>query len=115
MESLAEMKCIPAKRGEPSLTEIEIEKLQPQVPDWQITDQDGIKQLFRTYNFKNFSKALNFTNQVGEISEEQDHHPVLVTEWGKVTVTWWTHVIGDLHINDFIMAAKSDQEFETIG
>ena len=111
MNSLAEKKCVPCRGDEPTLTEIEIEELKPQVPDWVIQNRDGINQISRTFKFKNFLQALEFTNKVGAIAEEQDHHPMIVTEWGKVTVTWWTHSIGGLHINDFIMAAKTDAEF----
>ena len=64
-------------------------------------------------SFRNFTESLTFTNQVGKIAEEQGHHPVLVTEWGRVTVTWWTHKIKGLHRNDFIMAAKTDQIYAT--
>jgi 4a-hydroxytetrahydrobiopterin dehydratase len=62
---------------------------------------------FRVY--KNFVEALHFTNKVGELAETEGHHPSLLTEWGKVTVTWWTHKINGLHRNDFIMAAKTDE------
>ena len=69
---------------------------------------DGIPCLERVFKFKNFAEALEFTNQVGAIAEEEDHHPKLVTEWGKVSVQWWTHKIKGLHKNDYIMAAKTD-------
>jgi 4a-hydroxytetrahydrobiopterin dehydratase len=65
--------------------------------------------LERVFKFKNFAQALEFTNEVGAIAEEEDHHPLIVTEYGRVTVDWWTHVIGGLHKNDFVMAAKTDQ------
>lgn len=71
-------------------------------------DADGISHLERTFRFKNFAQALAFTNRVGELAESEGHHPLLQTEWGKVKVSWWTHVIRDLHQNDFIMAAKTD-------
>jgi 4a-hydroxytetrahydrobiopterin dehydratase len=78
------------------------------VPDWQIVERDQIKRLERAFKFKNFVEALQFTNRVGELAEEEGHHPALMTEWGRVTVTWWTHKIKGLHRNDFIMAAKTD-------
>jgi 4a-hydroxytetrahydrobiopterin dehydratase len=112
MESLAKMKCIPCRGGVPTLTEKEIADLNPEVPQWEILEHNGVKRLKRRFEFKNFAEALAFTNQIGEIAEEQDHHPVLVTEWGKVTVTWWTHEIEGLHRNDFIMAAKTDSQYE---
>jgi len=109
MNSLVEMKCVPCRGGEPTVTDEEMEQLKPKVPDWQILNRDGVNQLERVFKFKNFAQALAFTNKVGEIAEEEQHHPVLKTEWGKVTVTWWTHKIGGLHRNDFIMAAKTDK------
>jgi 4a-hydroxytetrahydrobiopterin dehydratase len=112
MKSLTEMKCVPCRGDEPTVTEEEIAELKPKVPDWQIFEREGVKQLERDFKFKNFAQALDFTNQIGEIAEEQGHHPVIVTEWGKVSVTWWTHKIGGLHRNDFVMAAKTDDQYE---
>ena len=84
------------------------------VPDWNFETRDNVLQLERIYPFTNFANALTFTQQVGELAEQEGHHPALLTEWGKVTVTWWSHKIGGLHRNDFIMAAKSDQLFNTL-
>jgi len=69
---------------------------------------DTIKRLTRNYDFKNFAEAIAFTNRVGDLAESEAHHPALLTEWGRVTVSWWTHKIRGLHVNDFIMAAKTD-------
>lgn len=109
MDALKELKCVPCRGGEPTVTEEEIHNFAPQVPDWEISELDGIKRLERRYQFKNFREALGFTNQVGELAEREDHHPLLQTEWGKVTVVWWTHKIKGLHRNDFIMAARTDE------
>jgi 4a-hydroxytetrahydrobiopterin dehydratase len=98
------MTCVPCKGGEPTLTDPEIAKLQPQVPLWSVVEKDGIKRLERTFKFKDFAEAL-----VGDIAEAEYHHPSILTEWGKVTVTWWTHAIKGLHQNDFIMASKTDR------
>lgn len=68
-----------------------------------------MRVLRRVYKFRDFAQALSFTNKVGALAEAQGHHPALLTEWGKVTVMWWTHKIGGLHKNDFIMAAKTDK------
>jgi 4a-hydroxytetrahydrobiopterin dehydratase len=108
MENLAAGKCIACRKGEPALTGAEIKDLHLHVPQWQVREVDGMPRLERTFKFKNFAEALDFTNQVGAIAEEEDHHPRIVTEWGKVTLQFWTHVIGGLHKNDFIMAAKVD-------
>lgn len=111
MSELAEMKCTACQGDEPTLTDAEIAELHPQVPEWQVLERQGIKRLERTFRFDNFAQALAFTNRVGEQAEEEGHHPALLTEWGKVTVTWWTHKIKGLHQNDFIMAARTDGLF----
>ncbi len=108
MNDLKVEACVPCRGGEPPLSAAEIATLKPQLPDWQIIEVDGIQRLQRTYKFKNFAEALAFTNRVGELAEKEAHHPAILTEWGKVTVTWWTHKIRGLHRNDFIMAAKTD-------
>lgn len=109
MTELHQMKCVACRTGEPAVTDEEIQRLHPQIPEWQIKEVDGIKRLGRVFKFKDFVRALDFTNKVGAIAEEADHHPLIITEYGRVTVNWWTHTIKGLHMNDFIMAAKSDQ------
>jgi len=108
MEKLKNQKCVPCRGDEPTLTNEEIEERKPQVPEWEIIKKNGVKRLKRQFDFSNFEEALHFTNLVGEIAEEEGHHPAILTEWGKVTVKWWTHKIGGLHQNDFVMAAKTD-------
>lgn len=112
MSELTEMKCTACRGDEPTLTDAQIEEMSPQVPGWRVVEHEGIKRLNRAFKFGNFAQALAFTNKVGEKAEEEGHHPALLTEWGRVTVTWWTHKIGGLHRNDFIMAAKTDELFE---
>ena len=109
MITLLEQKCIPCTGSLPQATEAEINSYKTQIPDWNIVTENGELRLQRVYQFPNFKTALAFTNLVGEAAEEEGHHPALLTEWGKVTVTWWTHAIHGLHQNDFIMAAKSDR------
>ncbi len=108
MEDLKELKCVPCRGGVPPLDDLQIAIFKPQTPEWQVIEVEGIKRLQRSFKFKNFAEALAFTDQVGALAEAEDHHPTLVTEWGNVTVTWWTHKIKGLHQNDFIMAAKTD-------
>lgn len=109
METLMQMKCVACHGGEPTLTDEEIADMLPQVSEWKIVEQDGAKHLERRFTYRNFVQALAFTNKVGELAEAEGHHPAILTEWGNVTVTWWTHKIKGLHQNDFIMAAKTDQ------
>ena len=114
MKALREMRCVACRSDAPTVTEAEIAELQPEVPDWEITEQEGIKKLNRVFRFDDFAKALAFTNALGELAEEEDHHPALLTEWGRVTVTWWTHKIKGLHRNDFVMAAKADELYRRL-
>lgn len=109
MEELTQQKCTACHKDAPKATDAEIAELKPQIPDWKIVQQDGESRLERTYKFPDFVTALTFTQTVGAEAEKEGHHPALLTEWGKVTVTWWTHAICGLHRNDFIMAAKTDQ------
>ncbi|HYK86520.1 MAG TPA: 4a-hydroxytetrahydrobiopterin dehydratase [Ktedonobacteraceae bacterium] len=111
MDQLTQMTCVACRKGEPTVTDAEIAEFQPQIPDWQIIEVDGIQRLQRVFTFSNFVDALAFTNKIGALAEAAGHHPALLTEWGKTTVTWWTHKIRGLHRNDFIMAAKTDEVY----
>lgn len=107
--SLTEEKCVACRADAPVVTRAEIKELKPQITEWSTIEEDDIPKLDRTFKFSNFEKALEFTNEVGRLAEEEGHHPRIVTEWGRVRVTWWTHKIRNLHRNDFIMAAKTDE------
>ena len=104
--------CIPCQVGAPAVTEEELAVYRPQLAAWTLFTEDGIRKLRRTFTFKNFAEALDFTNRVAELAEAAGHHPRLITEWGRVTVDWWTHKIRDLHQNDLIMAARTDALYE---
>jgi 4a-hydroxytetrahydrobiopterin dehydratase len=106
--SLEQMRCEACRADSPRVTPQEVAELRPQVPDWDIVEKDGIQRLERVFRFPNFVRALEFTRRVGELAEQEGHHPAILTEWGRVTVSWWTHKIGGLHRNDFIMAARTD-------
>ncbi|MBI4300086.1 MAG: 4a-hydroxytetrahydrobiopterin dehydratase [Chloroflexi bacterium] len=115
MAELTSEVCVPCREGAPTLTDEEIAELQPQAPEWKLVTEEGVRKLQRSFRFRNFAQALAFTNAVGAIAEGEGHHPRLVTEWGKVTVTWWTHKIRGLHRNDFIMSAKTDLAYREQG
>ena len=106
--NFSKLKCSVCRKGTPTVTDEELSTLMKQIPHWAPIEVNGVTQLQRQYTFKNFHLALAFTNLLGGIAEAEDHHPTILTEWGKVTVTWWTHTIQGLHHNDFIMAAKTD-------
>ncbi|RXS44320.1 4a-hydroxytetrahydrobiopterin dehydratase [Idiomarina sp. 29L] len=109
MAQLDKERCEACHADAPKVSDDELKELMREIPDWTPVTNDGVMMLQREYKFKNFKQALAFTNRVGEIAEEEKHHPEITTEWGKVTVTWWTHAINGLHKNDFIMAAKTDK------
>ena len=111
MNNLAQLKCIACRGGDPSLTDAEIADLQPHCPQWQLVTQDNILRLQRVFKLKDYAQALEFTNKIAAIAEAEDHHPLIILEWGRVTVQWWTHVVKGLHKNDFVMAAKTDEIF----
>jgi 4a-hydroxytetrahydrobiopterin dehydratase len=103
------MKCVACRRDAPTVTDAEIAEFHPQVPEWDIVEVDGVKRLTRIFPFDDFAQALAFTRNVGKLAEDEGHHPALLTEWGRTTVSWWTHKIKGLHRNDFVMAAKTDE------
>lgn len=104
MADLKDKKCTPCEEGAPKLKEGEINKFLKELKEgWELKDHKFIE---KTYKFKNFKEALDFTNELGEIAEEEGHHPDICLSWGKVQVKLWTHKIGGLHENDFIMASK---------
>ena len=109
MANNADSICQPCASGEPPLSEDKIEVFMLQRPDWQLIEVEGSKRLSRSFKFNDFKAALAFTNRVGEIAEAAQHHPQIITAWASVTVVWWTHAIGGLHRNDFIMARKTDE------
>ncbi|EWH01193.1 4a-hydroxytetrahydrobiopterin dehydratase [Halomonas sp. BC04] len=109
MPRLSRQPCEACRRNAPTVSDAEILLFKPEVPEWQILERNGIMQLERVFTFTDFQQALAFTNRVGEIAEAAGHHPALLTEWGKVTVTWWSHKIQGLHRNDFILAARTDE------
>ena len=109
---LQKEKCVACSSNTRPLSQIEIEPLLEQLDGWEVQTVDGEKRIVKTFHFDDFRGALDFTKQVGEEAETENHHPLIVTEYGKATVHWWTHKIGGLHRNDFIMAAKTDELYK---
>lgn len=109
MASLAHKKCVPCEGGAPPLLSKEIVEYAKELGnDWKVVNDHHIEKEF---SFKNFKEALAFTNQIGAIAEEEGHHPDILLRWGKVKVTLWTHAVGGLSENDFILASKINQTF----
>ncbi len=117
METLAQRQCVPCRGGVPPLTREQLTPLLAQLDSaWNVveaaSDRHGtVMKLLREFKFKNFREALNFAVRVGELAEEQQHHPDLHVAWGKAGVEIWTHKIGGLTESDAIFAAKCDAIF----
>jgi len=109
MFDLSKQSCEACRADAPKISDEDLKLMMPNIPDWSVIVVDGVMQLSREFDFSDFAQALAFTNRVGEIAEAEDHHPAILTEWGKVSVTWWSHKIRGLHKNDLIMAARTDE------
>jgi 4a-hydroxytetrahydrobiopterin dehydratase len=115
MSELAKLKCVACRGGEPPLGSEQIADFLPQVPEWRVIEVDDVQRLQRIFKTKDFVAALALTDSIGAAAEAEDHHPLIITEWGRVTVQWWTHKIKGLHRNDFIMSAKTDEIAANLG
>ena len=107
--SLASEFCEACQPGSPKVTDAEVAELKPEIPDWELTEVNGVPRLRRTFKVAGWMPAVRLTNAIAALADEADHHPQIRLEWGKVTVSWWTHAIKGLHRNDFIMAARTDE------
>ena len=114
MVSLKESKCEICQSNSPRLTSEQFNSYLDQLPDWNKRVVENIERITKIFKFKNFKAAMDFSNQIGRIAEEQNHHPVISIQWGEGTVTWWTHAIDGLHLNDLIMAAKTDEIYHRL-
>lgn len=108
-ESLFKQHCEACRADAPMVSDDELAALIKEIPSWAPIIRDNIMMLERSYSFSDYAGAQAFTNRVADMAEQEGHHPALLLEWGKVTVTWWSHKIKGLHRNDFICAAKTDQ------
>jgi len=106
MTDLAERDCVPCRGGVPPMKGEEIEKLWQQLEGWQVIDEHHLQKVYR---FKDFRESLEFVNRVGNLAEQQGHHPDICFGWGKADVTIWTHKIDGLTESDFVLAAKIDK------
>jgi 4a-hydroxytetrahydrobiopterin dehydratase len=107
MNSLNTQHCQPCQGNVQSVCQADRERWLAELPGWQCVQQDGVWQLQKSFPFRQYQPGLAFVNQVADLAEQEQHHPAMLIEWGLVNVRWWTHSIGDLHLNDFIMAAKT--------
>tara|TARA_B100000965_G_C19341704_1_gene647720 strand:- start:109 stop:456 length:348 start_codon:yes stop_codon:yes gene_type:complete len=106
---LSQSSCEACRADAHALSDKEIQDLLPQIPSWKISEEEGIKSLICSFAFLSYQECIIFTNKVALLAEQEDHHPEIILEWGKVTVMWWSHKIKGLHMNDFICASKTDE------
>ncbi len=105
---LATEQCEACHADSPMVPPEDEQTLLAAIPDWTLIEVKGVKRLKRVIRVEGWRSAVELTNRIADLADESGHHPRIVTEWGKVTVQWWTHAIGGLHRNDFVMAAKVD-------
>src|SRR5688572_13215085 len=111
MAGLAQQSCEPCKDDSVRLTDEEAKNLWLETPMWEMANEDGITRLRRSFEFASYPEAVAFTNHVARLAETANHHPTLTTTYKNVAVEWYTHTVKGLHMNDFIMAAKTDEAY----
>tara|TARA_B100000989_G_scaffold285817_1_gene253889 strand:+ start:247 stop:606 length:360 start_codon:yes stop_codon:yes gene_type:complete len=114
LTELSKTSCEACRADAPILSEKEIKDLLAQLSSWNLNEGDGVKKLVCSYAFLSYEDSVAFANNVAKLAEQEDHHPEIFLEWGKVTVSWWSHKIEGLHMNDFICASKTDVIFEEL-
>ncbi|HEV2528563.1 MAG TPA: 4a-hydroxytetrahydrobiopterin dehydratase [Thermomicrobiales bacterium] len=114
INELRRERCKACRKDAPLLLGEELDEMLLLVPDWELQRVDDVPRLVRTFPQPSWRAGLRFTQQLGELAEEEDHHPVILLDWNKVTVSWWTHIIRGLHRNDILMATKTDALAESL-
>ncbi|CAN5667586.1 4a-hydroxytetrahydrobiopterin dehydratase [soil metagenome] len=108
MSSLREVECEACSAESAPMDEDDRLRYLPEIPEWSVRSVDGIERLERGFAVSSYPAAVDFTRRVAEMAEAAGHHPAILLEWGRVTISWWTHAIGGLHLNDFILASRTD-------
>ena len=111
--NMSQKNCEPCKRGAPKLNDTKIIKYLKEVTSWRVVSEDEELKLLKIFDFVDFEETMYFVNKVAALAEQNGHHPVMLVEFRSVKIWWWTHKIGGLHENDFIMAAKTDEILNT--
>jgi 4a-hydroxytetrahydrobiopterin dehydratase len=107
VNDLASSSCEACRIDAPIVSDDEASVLIEEIEGWHLIN-DGVKKLKKEFIFSSYSDSKDFTNKVADMADQEDHHPQIILEWGKVTVIWWSHKIKGLHKNDFICAAKTN-------
>jgi 4a-hydroxytetrahydrobiopterin dehydratase len=111
---LSQQEISATPKGADKLSPEQVAQLMPQLPEWTIITIDTIEQLYRAYSLKDFNAAISFSNKIAAIADNADHHPTLSVQWGTLAVYWWSHSINGIHINDLVMAAKTDEIYKAL-
>ena len=111
MSDLAVSSCEACKIDAPIVSDDEASVLIKEIEGWELVDK-GVKKLKKEFTFSNYRDSVDFSNKVADMADQEDHHPQIILEWGKVTVAWWSHKIKGLHKNDFICAAKTNNIYK---
>jgi 4a-hydroxytetrahydrobiopterin dehydratase len=111
MKPLSKSNCEACSADAKKLSAAQIESLLQEINNWELITDDNIQKLSRCFDTGNYAKSMAFTNAVAELAQASDHHPLLIVEYGTVTVVWWSHKIKGLHLNDFIMASRTSDAF----
>jgi 4a-hydroxytetrahydrobiopterin dehydratase len=109
MSNLRDMKCEACSPDSPAAAPAERQAYLAQIPEWSVRSVDGVDRIEREFEFGSYPDAVEFTRRVAALAEEEGHHPEILLEYGRVRVAWWTHAIGGLHRNDFVLAARTDE------
>lgn len=109
MTDLADEHCEACRLDAPKLSSEALTQLLPEIPDWNVIEDNGVKQLQKIIKTRNFVDAMTLANKIGDLAEAHQHHPAILVEWGQLTIRWWSHKIKGLHKNDVILAAKTDK------
>ena len=108
MNDLSSQSCEACQIDAPKVPQDQIQILLSEINDWVLIEEP-INKIQKVFSFKSYKDSVDFSNKVASLADDEDHHPQIVLEWGKVTVIWWSHKIEGLHKNDFICAAKTDK------
>ena len=108
MSQLKQRQCTVCRPGDAPLSDKELDALMLELCDWTLAIVETVKRLEKQFRFSDYAQSVAFAQTVAELADAEDHHPAMLVEWGSVKVSWWTHTINGLHINDFICAAKTD-------
>ena len=108
MNDLSSQSCEACQIDAPKVPQDQIQILLSEINDWVLIEKP-INKIQKVFRFKSYKDSVDFSNKVASLADDEDHHPQIVLEWGKVTVIWWSHKIEGLHKNDFICAAKTDK------